>query len=49
LNRKEFVLGVFLDTDGAFDNVSFGSMDVASGEQVGLTLRIGASLSKRSS
>jgi hypothetical protein len=26
LNQKEFALGVFLDIDGAFDNVSFGSM-----------------------
>jgi hypothetical protein len=30
LNQKEFVLGVFLDIDGAFDNASFGSMDAAS-------------------
>jgi hypothetical protein len=31
LNQKEFALGVFLDIDGAFDNVSFGSiMDAAS-------------------
>jgi hypothetical protein len=40
LNQKEFVLGVFLDIDGAFDNVSFGSMDAVSGEHgVVLTLR----------
>jgi hypothetical protein len=32
LNHKEFALGVFLDIDGAFDNVSFGSMDATSGE-----------------
>jgi hypothetical protein len=32
LNQKEFVLGVFLDIDGAFDNASFESMDAASGE-----------------
>jgi hypothetical protein len=50
LNQKEFALGLFLDIDGAFDNVSFGSLDAASGEhEVGLTLRIGALLSKRSS
>jgi hypothetical protein len=40
LKQKEFALGVFLDMDGAFDNASFGSMDVASGEHgVVLTLR----------
>jgi hypothetical protein len=33
LNPKEFALGVFLDIDGAFDNASLGSMDVASGER----------------
>jgi hypothetical protein len=32
LNQKEFVLSVFLDIDGSFDNASFGSMDAASGE-----------------
>jgi hypothetical protein len=30
LNQKDSALGVFLDTDGAFDNASFGSMDAAS-------------------
>jgi hypothetical protein len=40
LNQKEFVLGVFLDIDGAFDNASFDSIDAASGEHgVVLTLR----------
>jgi hypothetical protein len=39
LNQKEFVLGVFLDIDGAFDNASFGSIDAASSEHgVVLTL-----------
>jgi hypothetical protein len=32
LNQKLLALGVFLDIDGAFDNVSCGSMDAASGE-----------------
>jgi hypothetical protein len=27
--QKQFALGVFLDIDGAFENVSFGSMDAA--------------------
>jgi hypothetical protein len=27
-NQKEFSLDVFLDIDGAFDNASFGSMDI---------------------
>jgi hypothetical protein len=41
LNQKEFARGVFLDIDGAFDNVSFGSMDAASGEHgVVLTLSV---------
>jgi hypothetical protein len=40
LNQKEFVLGVFLDINGAFDNASFRTMDAASGEHgVVLTLR----------
>jgi hypothetical protein len=40
LNQEEFALGVFLDIDGAFDNASFGSMDVTSGKHgVVLTLR----------
>jgi hypothetical protein len=39
LNQKEFALDVFLDIDGTFDNVSFGSMDAVSGEHgVVLTL-----------
>jgi hypothetical protein len=40
LNEKEFVLGVFMDINGAFDNAFFASMDAASGEHgVVLTLR----------
>jgi hypothetical protein len=33
LYQKEFALGVFLDIDGAFDNASFGSINVASGKR----------------
>jgi hypothetical protein len=40
LNQKEFALDVFLDIDGTFDNVFFGSMDAVSGEHgVVLTLQ----------